>query len=156
MQIELHGGTRSERENIAQHRDGILEGFKFVAQGLSNIYKKMPSTVLVTTVAAEVMSEYMALHADNKLSVETALQEMFIKGGELCYRDARGKVIMKYTILGILEKPRAKYVNKLNRWYAAYEDIIKLIRENQPPHFHAVSYSIMESIVIFVFDENSK
>lgn len=158
ININIVGGTRSERNLITTTQDGILEGLKYLAIGLGNVLGVKPTEIMLNTDSVSLYTVFLSLSDNKRLSEENTLSHLAAVGGEIAFLGAYGNTLTQFSIMPLYDKPKNALKNPTtyNIWWAQYRTIMSVIKDNAPPKFSMIRYTVKESVTLFQFTGKSE
>lgn len=154
MDIEITGGTSRERANVRDTKNGLLEGYKYLAMALGELFDKTPVRTLINVDSTRILNVYFVHHDRKRLTTEIALAEVFALGGRLDFINDNGYIIRGLTILPLGDVPlqqSATNVTLYNMWWNDHRSILNMLLNNYPAEFSAIRYTANDSSIIFQF-----
>lgn len=154
MEIIISGGTAREREYIRSIKDGMLEGYKYLAIILGEMFDKTPTQVLINPDSTRILNAYLLHHSNRKLTSEVALAEVFSLGGRIDFINSSGYIISCLSILPLGDVPlqqSSKNATLYNMWWKDYRWVQGMLLDNHPSEFTALRYTANDSSIIIKF-----
>ena len=154
MEIIITGGTPKDKDRLATRMDGLMEGFKFLAMEFGKLFDLEPIKILVPTDASAILNGYLPLHANNKLTGEVAMAEVFSLGGELAYVNQHGYIITRFSLLPLGNAPYAETKQNAtlyNMWWRDYRFVQHFLLDHVPTGVRAIRYTLNEKSIIIEF-----
>lgn len=154
MDIEITGGTSRERANVRDTKNGLLEGYKYLAMGLGILLDRVPTKILINVDSTRILNAYLIHHGNKKLTEEIALAEVFSLGGRIDFVNLSGNIIRALSILPLGDVPlqqSTKNATLYNMWWSDYRRIQDVLMDNYPSNFDAVRYTANDSSIIIQF-----